>query len=287
MPGQALSGPPGDHRPRVLPREVGGGSCRDRRHPGGNCEDAHVLCAQEALRASQGARNRSRLAMNAMKQQAPERQEIEELLPWHAAGTLSRRDAQRVEEALANDPELARRYAMVRDEFGETIHLNETLGAPSARALEQLFAKIDAEPARAQMPTLNLGGRIAEFFAGLSPRTLAWSASAAAIAILLQAGLLADIMLRETKTAGYQTASAPTTDPGVGAFTLIRFAPQASSDDITKFLEANKLSIAAGPMAGGLYKVRVAVTGIPKGELANIVKKLQQDKVVGFIATTE
>ncbi len=86
--------------------------------------------------------------MNAMKQEAPERQEIEELLPWHAAGTLSRRDAQRVEEALARDPELARRYALVREEFGETIHLNETLGAPSARALEKLFAKIDAEPAR-------------------------------------------------------------------------------------------------------------------------------------------
>jgi len=224
--------------------------------------------------------------MNAMKQEAPERQEIEELLPWHAAGTLSRRDAQRVEDALANDPELAHRYALVREEFGETIHLNETLGAPSAHALEKLFAKIDAEPERRQAVSLNLGSRIGEFFASLSPRTLAWSASAAAIAILLQAGLLADIMLKETKT-GYETASAPTTDPGVGAFTLIRFAPQASSDDITKFLEANKLSIAAGPMAGGLYKVRVAVTGIPKGELANIVKKLQQDKVVGFIATTE
>ena len=224
--------------------------------------------------------------MNAMKQEAPERQEIEELLPWHAAGTLSRRDAQRVEDALANDPELARRYALVREEFGETIHLNETLGAPPARALEKLFAKIDAEPERRQAVSLNLGSRIGVFFASLSPRTLAWSASAAAIAILLQAGLLADIMLKETKT-GYETASAPTTDPGVGAFTLIRFAPQASSDDITKFLEANKLSIAAGPMAGGLYKVRVAVTGIPKGELANIVKKLQQDKVVGFIATTE
>ena len=224
--------------------------------------------------------------MNAMKQEAPERQEIEELLPWHAAGTLSRRDAQRVEDALANDPELARRYALVREEFGETIHLNETLGAPSARALEKLFAKIDAEPERRRAVSLNLGSRIGEFFASLSPRTLAWSAGAAAIAILLQAGLLADIMLKETKT-GYETASAPTTDPGVGAFTLIRFAPQATSDDVTKFLEANKLSIAAGPMAGGLYKVRVAVTGIPKGELANIVKKLQQDKVVGFIATTE
>jgi len=225
--------------------------------------------------------------MNAMKQEAPERQEIEELLPWHAAGTLSRRDAQRVEDALANDPELARRYALVREELGETIRLNETLGAPSARALEKLFAKIDADPARRQVESLNLGSRIGEFFASLSPRTLAWSASAAAIAILLQAGLIADIMLKETKTGGYETASAPTTDPGVGAFTLIRFAPQATSDDVTKFLESNKLSIAAGPMAGGLYKVRVAVTGIPKGELANIVKKLQQDKVVGFIATTE
>ncbi len=224
--------------------------------------------------------------MSAMKQEAPERREIEELLPWHAAGTLSRRDAQRVEVALARDPELARRYALVREEFGETIHLNETLGAPSARAVEKLFVAIDAEPGRRPVASFNLGSRIGEFFSSLSPRTLAWSASAAAIAILLQVGLLADIMLKE-KTGGYETASAPTTDPGVGTFTLIRFAPQATSDDITKFLEANKLSIAAGPVAGGLYKVRVAVTGIPKDELARIVKKLQEDKVVSFIATTE
>jgi anti-sigma factor RsiW len=225
--------------------------------------------------------------MNGMKQEAPERQEIEQLLPWHVAGTLSRRDAQRVEDALARDPELARRYALVREELGETIHLNETLGAPSARALETLFAKIDAEPERRQAVTLKLGSRIAEFLASLSPRTLAWSASAAVFAILLQAGLIGGIMLKETKTSGYETASAPAPDQSAGAFALIRFAPQASSDDVTKFLEANKLSIAAGPMAGGLYKVRIAVTGIPKGELARIVKKLQEDKVVGFIATTE
>lgn len=224
--------------------------------------------------------------MNAMKQEAPGRQEIEELLPWHAAGTLSRRDAQRVEDALAADPELARRYALVRDELGETIHLNETLGAPSARALEKLLAGIDAEPARRPAASFDLTRRISEFFASLSPRTLAWTATAAAVAILLQAGLLADVMLKDSNK-GYETASAPSTNPGAGAFTLIRFAPQASSDDITKFLEANKFSIAAGPMAGGLYKVRVAVTGIPKGELARLVKKLQEDKVVDFIATAE
>lgn len=213
--------------------------------------------------------------------------DIEELLPWHAAGTLSRSDARRVEEALARDPELARRYALVRDEFGETIHLNETLGAPSAHAMEKLFAKIDAEPVRKQAMSLNLGARVTEFFASFSPRTLAYAGSAAMLAILLQAGIIAGVMLKETKTGGYETASAPSTDPGVGAFTLIRFAPQASGDDITKFLQANKLSMAAGPMAGGLYKVRVSMTGLPKADLAAIVKKLQQDKVVGFIATTE
>lgn len=213
--------------------------------------------------------------------------DIEELLPWYAAGTLSRRDSQRVEDALAKDAELARRYAMVRDELGETILLNETLGVPSGRAMEKLFAKIDAEPARKQVTSFNFGARVAEFFASLSPRTLAWSASVAAIAILLQAGLIASIVVKEKGEGGYETASAPSTDPGVGAFTLIRFAPQASSDDITKFLEANKLQVAAGPMPGGLYKIRVAVTGLPKGELARIVKKLQEDKVVGFIATAE
>jgi len=213
--------------------------------------------------------------------------DIEELLPWHAAGTLSRHDAQRVEEALASDPELARRYALVRDEFGQTIHLNETLGAPSAHAMEKLFAKIDAEPVRRQAISLNLSTRVAEFFTSFSPRTLAFAGSAAVLAILLQAGIIASVLIKETKTGGYETASAPSTDPGVGAFTLIRFAPQASSDDVTKFLETNKLSIAAGPMAGGMYRVRVGMAGLPKADLANIVKKLQDDKVVGFIATTE
>ena len=213
--------------------------------------------------------------------------EIEELLPWHAAGTLSRSDARRVEDALAHDPELARRYALVRDELGETIHLNETLGAPSARAMEKLFAKIDAEPARRPAVSLNLSARVTEFFAGFSPRTLAFAGGAAVLAILLQAGFIAGVMIKETKTSGYETASAPSTDPGVGAFTLIRFAPQATSDDINRFLQSNKLSIVAGPVAGGMYRVKVGMAAMPKAELGEIVKKLQQDKTVGFIATTQ
>src|ERR671934_2824811 len=89
--------------------------------------------------------------------------EIEMLLPWHAAGTLNARDARRVEDALARDPELAKQYAAIRGEYEETIHLNESLGAPSARAMQKLFAAIDAEPARAATP-LPLSTRISTFF---------------------------------------------------------------------------------------------------------------------------
>jgi hypothetical protein len=46
---------------------------------------------------------------------------------------------------LAGDSELARRYDVVRQELAETIRFNETLGAPSARAMEKLFAAIDVE----------------------------------------------------------------------------------------------------------------------------------------------
>jgi hypothetical protein len=222
--------------------------------------------------------------MNAIKTEMPD--DIEALLPWHAAGTLSRRDSARVEEALANDPELARRYALVRDELGETIVLNENLGAPSAQAMNKLFAMIDAEPTRKIGTSLSLGVRVTSFFASLAPRTLAFAGGAAVLAILLQAGFIASIAIKEQTTGGYVTASAPSTD-SAGAFALIRFAPQATQDDVTRFLEANKFAITAGPLPGGLYKVRVALTGLPKAELTAIVRKLQQDKIVGFIATSD
>jgi hypothetical protein len=60
------------------------------------------------------------------------RHEIEELLPWYATGTLSGREAERVEQALAGDRELRTRYDLIRRELAETTRLNEALGAPSA-----------------------------------------------------------------------------------------------------------------------------------------------------------
>jgi hypothetical protein len=215
------------------------------------------------------------------------RGDIEDLLPWHAAGTLSPRDTQRVQTALAEDPELARRYQLVREELAQTIHLNESLGAPSARAVEALFAKIDAEPARTPSISGNLGTRIRDFFAALSPRTVAWSAAAAVLAIVLQAGVIGVVLVNENNGRGYETASAPSAISGDGTYALIRFQPQVSAADITRFLDANKLNIAEGPLAGGLFRVRIAPTKLAKTDRDRLITTLQTDQVVSLVAATQ
>ncbi len=226
--------------------------------------------------------------MNMMNKE-PERHEIEALLPWHAAGTLSRRDADRVEQALAGDRELRRRFDVVREELSETIHLNETLGAPSARAMEKLFAAIDAEGVRAptRRASFDLAGRISDFLSGFSPRTLAWSAAAAALAIVVQAAVITGVVMKEHGTSGkYETASAQPTSEG--AYAVVRFAPQASSSDITNFLGAHMATLVDGPKAGGLYRIRFAGANVPKDEASRIIRRMQeQTRVVSFIAAAE
>jgi hypothetical protein len=226
--------------------------------------------------------------MNTLRNEPPGREEIEALLPWHAAGTLNRRDSARVEEALAHDPELARRYELVREELGETIHLNESLGPPSARAMERLMSVIDAEPARRRTPgALDLRTRFAAFISALSPRTLAWSASGAILAIILQAGLLAGLWITERTGPGYETASYGRTAAQPGTFAIVRFAPQASAADITRLLEENKITVVDGPKPGGLYRVRVADTRLSKDELDRIISRLQQDRTIAFAAPAD
>lgn len=92
------------------------------------------------------ARWRGKNGISMIKEDA-ERRRLELLLPWYAAGTLSRSESDCVEKALAGDVELARRYALVLEELAETINLNEALGEPSASVAETLFAAIDVEEA--------------------------------------------------------------------------------------------------------------------------------------------
>jgi hypothetical protein len=226
--------------------------------------------------------------MNTMNK-ISEREEIEALLPWHAAGTLSRREAQKVEQALAADAELAAQFETIREDLSETIVANESLGAPSARAMQKLMADIeaDASTARRARSSFNLGAWMSEKLSSFSPRTLAWSGTAAAVAIVLQAGLLAGMFVADRQggtlfdTASYHDVTKSV--PESGTYFVMTFAPQASIADVNKLLDSHKMAISDGPKPGGVYTVRLAMTGMPKEELAKLVKQLQDEKSVRFV----
>ncbi len=219
--------------------------------------------------------------MNAQMQDEP--QEIETLLPWHAAGTLNRRDAQRVEAALKTDSELARRFELVREELGEAIHLNESLGAPSVRAMDKLFKAIDAERPTTRKSTFSLGAWLTDFVGGFAPRTLAFAGSAAALVLLLQAGVITGVLLKDRAgpdLAGYGETSTE------GRNALVQFAPQASAAEIQKFLEAYKAVVVDGPK-GGLFTIRVTDAAATK-DFAAFVARMQNEKaVVAFVSVSK
>jgi anti-sigma factor RsiW len=233
------------------------------------------------------------MAVKKMLDQEPS--EIEMLLPFHAAGTLSARDARRVDEALASDPDLARQYAVIREEYAETIHLNESLGAPSARAMQKLFAAIDGEPVRKPSLSTSLSARVSEFFTKLSPRTLAWSASLGAVALLLQAGVIGAVLVKN-QTASFQTASLSVNEQS-GPITrdlgglvappraLVRFAPDARVADITALLDNYQASIVDGAK-GGMFRIQFGNRAMGKDEIAGLMSRLQGEKIVSLAVAT-
>ena len=218
--------------------------------------------------------------------------EVEMLLPWHAAGTLNARDARRVDDALARDPGLAKQYAAIQQEYAETIHLNESLGAPSARAMQKLFAAIDGEPARKPSVSFNISAWIAGFFAKLSPRTLVWSASLGALLLLLQAGVIGAVLMTK-QNASFQTASLSPNAPSPGApitralgsepppRALVRFAPDARVADIMALLDNYQASIIDGAR-GGLFRLQFANRAMGRDEFAGLMRKLQNEKIVSL-----
>jgi hypothetical protein len=228
------------------------------------------------------------MAMKKILEQEPS--EIEMLLPWHAAGTLNPRDAKRVEDALATDPDIARQYAVIQEEYAETIDLNESLGAPSARAMTKLFAAIDSEPARKPSVSRNISSRFSGFFARLSPRTLAWSASFGALALLLQAGVIGAVLMKDQQPGLFQTASLSTDAPITRSLgpeaprALVRFAPDARVADITALLDSYQASIVDA--RGGMFRLQFGTRAMSKEDVATLMNRLKSEKIVNLAVAT-
>ena len=162
--------------------------------------------------------------------------------------------------------------------------------------MQKLFAAIDAEPVRKPSRSISLSARISEFFARLSPRTLAWSAGFGAVALLLQAGVIGAVLMKN-QTASFQTASLSLNEPSAAPITrdlagsaaptraLVRFAPEARIADITTLLENYQASIVDGAK-GGMFRLQFGNKAMSKDEAAGLIARLQREKIVSLAVAT-
>lgn len=218
-----------------------------------------------------------------MNDKQPVDDDVELLLPWRATGRLGAADARRVDAALAADSDLRRKYALVQEELNETVVANSELDAPSVRARDRLFEQIEAE--ERAISGQGLIARIVDFFGSLTPRAVALSATAAALVIAVQAGVLTRSILRPDNA--FQTASAPQTIGG-GSYALVAFTADATAKQISDLLESRSAMIVDGPRSGGVYLLRVATKRLDPDEMNRLLAALSaQRDVIRFAAPSQ
>lgn len=218
---------------------------------------------------------------------ASERRALSELLPWYVSGKLEAADKARVEAALATDPSLRDELEIVREDQDATLALVDRMPMPSPRVLDALMKRVEAEPAKAAHVAARAKAGLVDWLGAklalLSPRTLAYAAGAAAIALVVQAGVIGSGLIDGGaifQTASYSTGAQVRTD---GTFVLIGFTAQASAADMTELLEQVRASIVDGPRPGGFYRVRVGARGMPQAEVDQVLSTLKaRTNVVRF-----
>ncbi|KRE09868.1 hypothetical protein ASE63_04980 [Bosea sp. Root381] len=213
----------------------------------------------------------------------PKRAELELLLPFYANGRISAADKARIEAALATDPELRQRLEIIRDDMAETTLLNESLGAPSPRALDRLMAGIEAEPRKLGLFATAKGGlmtRLGKLLAAQPPRRLAYAGAAACALIAIQGAALTGVAMRG---GGFETASVPAASSE--RYVLLSFAADARAGDIASFFRRFDASVVDGPRSNGYFKVRVGDASLTPAQVDAIAARMKAEAtIVSFVA---
>jgi anti-sigma factor RsiW len=200
------------------------------------------------------------MAMSENPNAMSERDEIEMLLPWYVMGRLDHADAARVEACLARDPDLAKQFRLIRDEHDQSVTGNEAIAERSARNADRLLADVARRRApRAAAPRVaaapSLWERLQEFFALPPVGAVRWAGAAAALLIVVQAGIIGTMVVRQPESYAPASGSAPTSERGTVA--LVGFVGGATASAVVDLLAAHGMSILDGPNASGFFTVQI------------------------------
>jgi len=220
--------------------------------------------------------------------------EIEMLLPFHAAGTLNARDARRVDEALASDPELARQYAVIREEYAETFISTRAWERRPCAPCRSCLLRSTESPCASIVVDQPLGadlGILHEAFAA----ELAWSASLGAVLLLLQAGVIGrradeepDRFVPDRFAERERTVR--THHPRLGASRRRRVrwcGSRRKRASPTSTALARQLSgLDRRWRQGGMFRLQFGNRAMGKDEVASLMSKLQGEKIVSLAVAT-
>jgi hypothetical protein len=219
-------------------------------------------------------------------QMAPnmERETIEMLLPWFVTGKLDASEKQAVEAYLAKHPEMRRQLDLIEAERADSVTNNEAVGLPSADALHKLMVAIDGQSLSRRSGFAALADWVQGGLDWLGSRqALVPVAAAAAVAIVLQTGLIGSLLLNRPAVPDQKishTASAP---DRVGTYAQVMFVPTATIQDIEKAMKPLGIAIADGPKAG-FYRVKLADKVLSDVERDLLIANLVANKSVVQLA---
>lgn len=227
--------------------------------------------------------------MSETRNAEPTRDDIEQLLPWFVTGRLDADAKRAVDGYLQAHPAIRSQLAMIEAEQADVVASNEAVGAPAADTLAKLMARIEGDAAHGSPLSIavHVVQRVLDW---LSDRAaLVPVAAAAAIALLLQAGVIGVLLWHGQQPRGvtYQTAAAPITASATDKsdFVLAGFAPGATEAEIEKTLQPLGITIVDGPRAGGIYRLRLAEKTLGETERDILTTALKSNGgVVRFVA---
>ena len=159
------------------------------------------------------------------------REEIEQLLPFLANGTLEGDELAQVEAAVADDPALAAELAALSS-IRDTMQNQADDFSPGEMGLARLMKEVEAEDGRAAP----------------APRSNIWRI-AAAVLLAVAVGQAALLATRENTGAGYELAG------NVPAAFTIAVQPTTTEATLRAMLLDAGVEIVSGPSALGLYQL--------------------------------
>lgn len=215
--------------------------------------------------------------------------ELEACLPWYINGTLDAETRNRITTALSTDARLRKALELAQDEVEAVGDLNEAIGAPPPRVLDNVVSKLPPV-ARSNSVWVRwfLAERFTAFMAAARPRTLVYAAVAAALVMTIQSGVIGMLAIQQNEVSSPELASAPGNGASISDLKLIiKFAPGAEFSKVADLLEEFDAEIVSGPSGGGLFTIGLEAP--QDGEVG--VERLIQDirsktGIVAFVSRT-